>query len=53
MIKRKNYLEKLRQLRDKHVIKVISGVRRSGKSTLLALFRKELIDNGIKENQIQ
>jgi len=53
MIKRENYLEKLRQLRDKHIIKVISGVRRSGKSTLLALFRKELIDNGVKENQIQ
>lgn len=53
MIKRENYLEKLRQLKDKHIIKVISGVRRSGKSTLLALFRKELINNGIKENQIQ
>ncbi len=53
MIKRENYLEKLRQLKDKHIIKVISGVRRSGKSTLLSLFRQELIGNGIKENQIQ
>lgn len=53
MINRENYLEKLRQLKDKHIIKVISGVRRSGKSTLLELFRKELIKSGIKENQVQ
>lgn len=53
MIKRENYLKKLRQLKDKHIIKVISGVRRSGKSTLLSLFRKELLDSGINKKQIQ
>lgn len=53
MINRENYLEKLRQLKDKQIIKVITGVRRSGKSTLFELFRKELIKNGVYENQIQ
>lgn len=53
MIKRENYLNKLRQLKDKHIIKVISGVRRSGKSTLLELFRNELLNEGINPSQIQ
>jgi predicted AAA+ superfamily ATPase len=52
-IKRKNYLEKLRQLRDKKIIKVITGVRRCGKSTLLELFRDELIENGVRPEQIR
>jgi uncharacterized protein len=53
MIKRENYLKKLRQLKNKHIIKVISGVRRSGKSILLSLFKKELLDSGINKKQIQ
>lgn len=53
MIKRENYLEKLRALRDKDLIKVLTGVRRSGKSTLLAMFRDELIASGIDKSQIQ
>lgn len=53
MIKRENYLNKLRQLKGKHIIKLITGVRRSGKSTLLELFRNELTANGIEKNQIQ
>lgn len=35
MIVRQTYLEKLKLMRDKKIIKVITGVRRSGKSTLL------------------
>jgi len=53
MIKREQYLTKLRELRDKHIIKVLTGVRRAGKSTLLDLFRRELIESGVKNNQIQ
>jgi predicted AAA+ superfamily ATPase len=53
MIARPLYLNKLRELRDKHLIKVVSGVRRSGKSTLLLMFRQELLDEGVPPEQIQ
>jgi predicted AAA+ superfamily ATPase len=52
MIPRENYLEQLRQLRDEKVIKVITGIRRSGKSTLLELFKAELIESGVDKSQI-
>jgi len=52
MIKREQYISKLRQLKDTHLIKVISGVRRSGKSTLLEIFRDELLDHGTSQKQI-
>lgn len=42
MIKRDSYLKKLRNVREINLIKVVTGVRRSGKSTLLAQFREEL-----------
>lgn len=38
---------KLRQLKDKNLIKVITGMRRAGKSTLLAMFRQELVETGV------
>jgi predicted AAA+ superfamily ATPase len=44
MIAREIYLKKLRLLRDQDLIKVITGVRRCGKSTLLEAFRDELLD---------
>ena len=50
---RKEYLEKLLSYKDKDLIKVVSGLRRSGKSTLLELFREEIIQSGIKKEQIQ
>lgn len=46
MIKRESYLEKLRKVKDINLIKVVTGVRRSGKSTLLNQFRDELLDEG-------
>ena len=49
MVQRELYMEKLRRLKDKDVIKVITGVRRCGKSYLLQLFIYELIDSGISE----
>ncbi len=50
---RDGYLEKLLSYKDKDLIKVISGLRRSGKSTLLELYREELLQQGIGKKQIQ
>ena len=52
MIKREIYLQKLRQLKDQNLIKVITGIRRSGKSTLLEMFKDELISSGISSKNI-
>ena len=50
MIKRKQYMDKLIKMKDKKIIKVITGVRRCGKSTLLKLFKNYLINNSTPEN---
>ena len=52
MIIRKNYLDKLISWKDHDVIKVITGIRRCGKSTLLKQFQDYLKDNGIMNEQI-
>lgn len=52
LIERKEYFEKLVTLRDKQIIKVITGVRRCGKSTLLEMFRSYLSENGVAEKNI-
>jgi hypothetical protein len=52
MILRPTYLEKLRRWKDRDVIKVVTGVRRCGKSTLLGLFAQELLDQGIPQERI-
>lgn len=52
MIERKAYLEKLLKWKDKDIIKVITGMRRCGKSTLLKQFQQLLIEQGIKSNNI-
>ncbi|WP_270640609.1 ATP-binding protein [Longibaculum muris] len=52
MIERKEYLDKLREWKDQNIIKVITGIRRCGKSTLLKLFIDELLKNGIEAEQI-
>lgn len=51
-IKRENYLSILRDFKDQQIIKVITGIRRCGKSTLLALFQDYLKENGVEEKQI-
>ena len=48
-IERAEYLRTLRELKDKHFIKVITGVRRAGKSTLMQLFREEIIGRVARE----
>lgn len=52
MITRELYLLKLRKLRDINVIKVITGIRRAGKSTLFKQFQEELIASGVKPKNI-
>lgn len=47
MIQRPRYLEKLRRWKDRDVIKVVTGVRRCGKSTLLRMFSDELVASGV------
>ena len=52
MIIREQYLKKLIDAKDTELIKIITGVRRSGKSTLLLMFKDYLLNNGIKEENI-
>jgi len=52
MIIRETYLQKLRGLRDQKLIKVVTGIRRSGKSTLLEAFKQELIESGVAKRNI-
>ena len=52
MIERIEYLEKIKKWKDKDVIKVVTGIRRCGKSTLFELFIEYLKTIGIEENHI-
>ena len=52
MIQRKEYLNQIKPLIGKHIIKVFTGVRRSGKSTLLKLIITHLKDNNVSEDNI-
>jgi len=52
MKNRPQYLDKLISWRNKDVIKVITGVRRCGKSSLLLLYKTDLINAGISEDQV-
>lgn len=52
MIKRDHYLQQLIRFKDKPLIKVITGIRRCGKSTLLALFENYLMGEGVLQEQI-
>ena len=52
MVNREEYLEKLKQWRNEKIIKVVTGIRRCGKSTLLEQYRKYLLETNVNENQI-
>ncbi|MDR2598852.1 MAG: AAA family ATPase, partial [Oscillospiraceae bacterium] len=52
MIRRTGYLEWLKQWREKQIIKVITGVRRCGKSTLLLQYMDLLRTSGVSDEQI-
>lgn len=52
MINRDEYLNKLIRFKDKELIKVVTGIRRCGKSTLFDLYINYLLENGIKKEQI-
>jgi hypothetical protein len=52
MIKRTLYLDKIKEFIDKPFIKVIAGIRRSGKSSILLLLKDEILQKGAKEEQI-
>lgn len=52
LISRPYYLDFLRRHRDRPIIKVVSGVRRCGKSTLFKLFQEELLADNIAREQI-
>ena len=51
-IDRKEYLNFLIESKDKQIIKVVSGVRRCGKSTLFEIYKDYLIKNGVEKKQI-
>jgi predicted AAA+ superfamily ATPase len=52
MIARDNYMERLKAYKDNKLIKVITGIRRCGKSTLLLLFRDYLLQNDVDKANI-
>lgn len=53
MIYRSDYMRQLQAFKDNKIIKVVTGLRRSGKSTLLQMYRDELVANGVSLSQIQ
>lgn len=52
LIQRKEYLDKLIAFKDKQIIKVVTGIRRCGKSTLLEIYQNYLLEQGVLPEQI-
>ena len=52
MIQRPEYLDFLIKLKGKKIIKVITGIRRCGKSTLFKLFKEYFLENKVSKEQI-
>ena len=51
-VERKEYLNKLITWKDKQLIKIVTGVRRCGKSVLLEIYRDYLRKHGVESEQI-
>ena len=52
MVRRTEYLNELNKWKHEKVIKVVTGLRRCGKSTLLAMFQEDLLKSGVAPEQI-
>lgn len=52
MLNRQVYLERIKPFIDKDIVKIFTGIRRSGKSTLMAQVRDVLVESGVSEEQI-
>ena len=52
LIERNEYINQLQHFKDKELIKVITGIRRCGKSTLLDIYENFLLNEGIAQEQI-
>jgi uncharacterized protein len=53
LINRQNYIQQLEKLKDKHIIKVVTGLRRSGKSTLFEIFNQQIRASGVSARNVQ
>jgi predicted AAA+ superfamily ATPase len=53
MVKRPLYVKKLAPFRNKKLIKILTGIRRCGKSSMFVLYQQELLKEGVKPEQIQ
>ncbi len=53
LIDRHIYIRQLEKLKDKHIIKVVTGLRRSGKSTLFQMFFHQIISSGVATSRVQ
>ena len=51
-ITRTEYLNKLIAFKDKQLIKVVTGIRRCGKSVLMEMYQDWLLQNGVEQDQI-
>ena len=52
MIERPNYLQELISFKEKDLIKIVTGIRRCGKYSILDLFHEHLLSVGVSENNI-
>ena len=52
MIVRPHYLDELKKYRDVSLVKILAGIRRCGKSTILDMLREDLLANGVRPEQI-
>ncbi len=52
MVERREYMHELWKWKDQNVIKVVTGLRRCGKSTLLSMFQVQLRNSGVEDGQI-